>query len=53
MDLSLSSFPLAMKDYFGLNSRGISEFMAELRALTDGDKTEFRSMLKEVGYKLP
>lgn len=53
MDTTLTSFPLAMKDYFGLNGKGISEFMAELRALTDSDKNEFRSLLKEVGYKLP
>lgn len=48
------SFPMAMRDYFG-NRPGhdkASEFMAELKALTDEDKADFRTMLVGVGYVL-
>ncbi len=53
LELSITSYPLAMKDYFSLNGKTIAEFMTELKALSDTEKYEFRAMLKEVGYKLP
>jgi uncharacterized protein YcgL (UPF0745 family) len=49
----ITSFPLAMMDYFGKNGKETSDFMQELKALTDADKAEFRAMLKEQGYGLP
>lgn len=49
----LMSWPIAMKDFFGYQpGKGTAEFMAELKALTDADKAEFRAMLIEKGYKL-
>jgi hypothetical protein len=47
---SITSFPVAMLDYFGKNGKETSGFMQEMKALTDADKAEFRSMLKEIGY---
>lgn len=46
------SFPLAMLDFFGKNGKETSDFMGELKALTDQDKRDFREMLTEKGYKL-
>ena len=50
---SIQSFPQAMMDFFGKKPEHTTvEFMAELKALTDGDKAELRVLLKEVGYGL-
>lgn len=51
LNLTLTSFPLAMLDYFGKRT-DTAGFMAELKALNDKDKAEFRAMLKEIGYDL-
>lgn len=55
MDTSKTySYPLAMLDFFGKRpgNDSTADFMAELKALTDTDKAEFREMLTAKGYKL-
>lgn len=49
----ISSFPIAMIDFFGKNGKDTPAFMSELKALTDADKAEFRELLKAIGYGLP
>ena len=55
MNLAITSFPIAMLDYFGKHPDRptTAEFMNEMKALSDQDKAEFRAMLKEIGYQLP
>lgn len=47
------SFAAAMIDFFGKrpDKPSAADFMAELRALTDEDKAEFRKGLESKGYK--
>ena len=47
------SFPMAMKDFFGLKSgQTTMDFITELKELTEDDKAEFRALLPSVGYKI-
>jgi hypothetical protein len=46
-----TSFPAAMMHYFGKKEgQETSGFLAELKALSDTEKAEFRQMLRDVGY---
>jgi uncharacterized protein YcgL (UPF0745 family) len=49
---AIKSLPQALMDYFGKAGKDTSAFMAELKALSDIDKAEYREMLKAVGYNL-
>lgn len=47
------SLAMALKDYFGFHpGQSIASFMAELKALNDADRAEFRTLLTGVGYKI-
>lgn len=47
-----SSFAAAMKDYFGFApDQNLGAFAAEVKALSDKDKSEYKAMLEGVGYK--
>ena len=47
------SFATAMKHKFGLKpGRKLSDFLQELKALSDDDKAEFRCLLIADGYPL-
>ena len=47
------TFAAAMRDYFGFQpNTGVSQFMVELKALTDEDKKWFRENLPKVGYEI-
>ena len=47
------TFASAMKEYFGLkDGETTSGFMAEMKALTEKDKNDFRAMLPSVGYEI-
>lgn len=48
---TMMSFPQAMMHYFGKRGE-TSDFLKELKALTDADKADLREMLKGIGYKL-
>jgi hypothetical protein len=50
-----AAYPVAMKEFFGARpgTKGTAtEFMAELKALTDEDKEFFRKELASVGFKV-
>lgn len=40
-------FVKAMKDFFGYNGGTAGTFAAELKALSDADKAEFKAMLSD------
>lgn len=48
------TFVAAMRDYFGPRTKdaGPGDFLKELKALTDADKAEFRTLLAGVGYEI-
>lgn len=39
----------AMKDYFGLNGKSVTDFMKEIKALTYKDRLDFHAMLSAAG----
>lgn len=47
------SLVVACKHYFGFKpGQSMSEFMQEVRDLTDADKAEFKRLLTGVGYTI-
>lgn len=47
------SFTKACADYFGRQpNQNLSEFMAEIKALTPDDRTYFRREFLKVGYEI-
>lgn len=45
------AFPVAMKRFFGLMpGQTVANFAAELKALTDADRAEFKTLLRGVGF---
>ena len=50
-DTKPTSLPAALMHYFGKKpEQTTAEFMAELKALSDQDKAEFRELLRGIGY---
>jgi len=51
MNTATTSLPAAIMEYFGKKpNQTTQEFLVELKALTDQDKTQLREMLREIGY---
>lgn len=47
------SFMAACKDYFGMRQgQTLSEFLAEVKALTMADREELKVLFKSVGYEI-
>ena len=50
-NVALKSFSMQMRDFFGYRpGQGAKDFAAELKTLSQAEKTDFAEMLNSVGF---